>query len=165
MHSRFRYSEGSLGVFRVTLRGRKRLNSFTLVEVVIAIGVTAFVLVSILGLMAYASQTVQQSDKYARLATIASQVLTTVESEQFSISPTVLGTSWTTNYSSEGLPTNAAGAYYQCTVVDATPTGTGFTLKDAGANPLMEPVQIIIRWPTPKYNNTNIIVTSILNYD
>jgi type II secretory pathway pseudopilin PulG len=163
-------------------RSRSGLNSFSLVEVVIAIAVTSFVLVSILGLMAYASQTVQQSDKYARLATVASQALAIVASKPFARGPYGLANNSsgsgvlapvTNYYTSEGLPTNAAypQSYYQCIIADATTnpaTGVNiakYPLKDAGGALLMEPIQISIRWPSPVYNNTNIIVSSILNYD
>jgi len=173
MYLHIRCSAGSFGVLNRPKRRRGNLSSFTLVEVVIAIGVTAFVLVSILGLMAYASQTVQQSDKYARLASVVSQVLTTLGSQSFAMSPYLLGEnnssgnfnplSSTNYYTSEGLPTNSAGGYYQCVVSDATPAN--FALTNADGNYFLEPVQVTIRWPYPKPNNTNIIVTSLLNYE
>ena len=50
-------------------------NSFTLVEVVVAVAVTAFALVTLMGLLSYSLQIVQQSDNYSRLSHVAGQVL------------------------------------------------------------------------------------------
>ena len=157
------YSERSLGGFRLPNWRAARSSSFTLVEVVIAIAVTAFGLISILGLMAYASQVVKQADGYARLSTVARQMLATLGSQSFTLSQSEARTNDAFYFTSEGLPTNSTAAYYVCTIMNATPTG--FALKDPNSDQLMEPVQVSIRWPKPAYTSTNIIVTSILQYD
>ncbi len=169
------------------MRGhRRRADSFTLVEVVIAIGIATFVLISILGLMVYASQTVQQSDKYARLAMVSGQVLSTLQgrsmnSLRYQLNPAgaavgagdiytgLLSTNITFFFTSEGTPAtnNSPTAYYRVDVTNATPPAA--TFKDPLGYPLLEPVQVIIRWPKPPvsttpFANTNVIVTSIVNY-
>jgi uncharacterized protein (TIGR02598 family) len=138
------------------------LNSFSLVEVVIAIAVTSFALISIVGLMAYAAQTLQQSDKYTRLSSVASQVLAVLSSEPFKLSQSQARTNYTLYYTLGGLPTNSASAYYQCSITNATPSGSPLQTW-------LEPIQVSIRWQksgaSGRFINTNIIVTSILNYD
>lgn len=135
------------------------LDGFALIEVVIAIAVAAFILVSLLGLMGYASQVVQRSDKYARLTLVANQMLASLGSEAVpTATKKYLGQ---TNYFTyEGLPTNSAGAYFQCDVAGAS---------GLAPYPDLTPVQIIILWPktggTSPFANTNSIVTSIFNYD
>jgi len=142
----------------------RRLASFTLVEVVIAVAVTAFVVISILGLMVYASNVVQQSDKYARLASVASQVQAALDSQNYNgIRKTGLTTNLTYYFTSEALPTNSAAAFYQCDVTNSAPTSS--SLNDLFGNSFIEPVQIKIRWPKPIFSNTNVIVSSIVNYD
>jgi Tfp pilus assembly protein PilV len=136
---------------------RSAPNSFTLVEVVISIAVIAFVLVSILGLMAYTSQLVQQADTYSRLSNVTGQVLAQFDSQPFSVSTTSATTSAVYYYSYEGLPTNSTGAYYQCNVTNAD--GNGWTLTN-----VMQ-IQLSVRWPKPQFSNTNVIITSTLNYD
>jgi Tfp pilus assembly protein PilV len=155
------YHGQHLGVIRSPLLRKARnsgLNSFTLVEVVIAIGVTTFVLVSLLGLMTYAGQTVQQSDKYARLSLVASQVLATFSSQPFTVSKGQLPAA--SYYTFEGQPTNstASSAYYLCWATNVTPTGSVLTAW-------MAQVQVTILWPKIRPANTNVIMTSILNYD
>ena len=136
---------------------RTALSSFTLVEVVIAIAVIAFVLVSILGLMAYASQLVQQSDTFSRLSNVSGQVLAQFESQPYSVSTNCASTNAVYYFTSEGLPTNNAGAYYQCNVTNADlPTWTLTNVMQ---------IQVSIRWPKPQFTNTNVIITSTLNYD
>ena len=144
----------------VSRSGKSGLESFTLVEVVIAIGVTTFVLISILGLMTYASQMVKQSDKYSRLSTVAGQVVATLERQPFTLSAAQANTNVAFYYDFEGLPTNSAAAFYQCNVTNASPAS--FALTN------VEPIQITICWPKTSasaFANTNIIVSAILNYD
>jgi type II secretory pathway pseudopilin PulG len=143
------------------------LSGFSLVEVVIAIAVASVMLIAILGLMAYAAQTVQQSDKYARLSTVASQALANVETMQLAATPYYNNGYPATNYYNfEGLPTNsgiiATSVYYQCIISTNTPSASGFNYAP---QEIVVPLQMVIRWPAPGYANTNIIVTSVLNYD
>jgi type II secretory pathway pseudopilin PulG len=133
------------------------LGSFTLVEVVIAIAVIAFVLISVLGLMTYASQLVQQSDTYSRLSHISGQVLAQLNSQPFSVSTNCATTNAVYYFTAEGLPTNGTSAYYQCNLTNAD--SPNWTLNN------MMQIQISIRWPKPQFVNTNVIITSTLNYD
>jgi len=147
-----RSSKRSSGSLRQTA-----LSSFTLVEVVIAIAVMAFVLVSILGLMTYASQLVQQTDTYSRLSNVTGQVLAQFDSQPFSVSTNCAVTNAAYYFTYEGVPTNSTGAYYRCTVTNADlPL---WTLSN-----VMQ-IQVNICWPNPQFTNTNVIITSTLNYD
>jgi uncharacterized protein (TIGR02598 family) len=132
-------------------------NSFTLVEVVIAIAVISFALISILGLMTYTSQVLQQSDTYSRLSNVAEQVVAKYDSQPFSLSTNCALTNAAYYYTYEGLPTNSAGAFYQANVTNAD--SSGWTLTN-----VMQ-IQLTIRWPKPQFVNTNVIITSSLNYD
>jgi uncharacterized protein (TIGR02598 family) len=168
MRNSFGETKRDIGGFAGAIRPRAALNSFTLVEVVIAIAVTAFVLISILGLMSYASQMVQQSDKYARLSAVTSQVVATLGSQPFILNQAQAQTNAVFYYTFDGLPTNSAAAYYQCNITNASPSTLALT--NAAGKYLMEPIQVMIRWPKPSsitvpFANTNIIVTSILQYD
>jgi type II secretory pathway pseudopilin PulG len=131
--------------------------SFTLVEVVIAIAVIAFVLVSVLGLLAYTSQLVQQADTYARLSNVGGQVLAQINSQPYTVSTNEAGTNAATYFTYEGIPTNSTGAYYQCNFTNANPSTWGI--------PNVMQIQLTIRWPSPQFVNTNIIITSAVNYD
>ena len=170
------------GGFVAHRRRKAGLHSFSLVELVIAIGIASFVLISLLGLMSYAGQTVQQADKYTRLASVASQTLATLATYQFASGPygryaTVgAGSGFPANYTQtnyftfEGLPTNSVNGttiYYQVNIADPYTAWALLPYRSNG-QPLMEPLQISIFWPASSgspFANTNIIVTSILNYD
>jgi len=139
---------------------RPALNSFTLVELVIAIGIIAFVLVSVLGLMTYTSQLSQQADTYSRLSNVSSQVIAQFSSQPYSVSTNIVGTNGAFYFTYEGLPTNSAGAYYQCNVANANPASWALTS--------MMQIQLSIRWPmatSPHFANTNVIIMSALNYE
>jgi type II secretory pathway pseudopilin PulG len=131
--------------------------SFTLVEVVFAIAVIAFILISVLGLMTYASQLVQQSDTYSRLSAIEGQIFARFDIQPFSTSTNCANTNAVYYFTAEGLPTNSAAAIYQCNVTNADPAG--WTLTN-----VMQ-IQVTIMWPKPRFTNTNVVVTSTLNYD
>ena len=70
-------------------------NAFTLVEVVIAVGLVAFVLTAILGLAAMAANETKNADLKARLAWITESVTSEHQSQRFSA---VLGSLPKTNY-------------------------------------------------------------------
>jgi len=128
-----------------------------LVEVMIAIAVIAFVLVSVLGIMAYASQLVQQTDNYSRLSNLAGNVLAKFNSQPFTVSTNCATTNAVYYFTYEGLPTNSAAAYYQCNVTNANP-------QTWSLSNVMQ-IQLSIRWPKPQFTNTNVIITSTLNYE
>jgi uncharacterized protein (TIGR02598 family) len=133
-------------------------NSFTLVEVVIAIAVIAFSLISILGLMTYTSQVLQQSDTYSRLSDVVGQVVAQYDSQPFSVSTNCALTNATYYYTYEGLPTNnSTAAFYQANVTNGNPSGWALTN-------VMQ-IQLSIRWPKPQFVNTNVIIISTFNYD
>ena len=139
-------------------RVTRKPDSFTLVEVVIAIAVIAFALISILGLMTYTSQVLQQSDTYSRLSNVTAQVVAKYESQPFSLSTNCVRTNATYYYTYEGLPTNSTGPFfYQASVANANPVGWALTN-------VMQ-IQLTIRWPNPQFVNTNVIITSSFNYD
>ncbi len=163
---------------RAELRRRRArsLSSFTLIELIVAIAVAAFMIISILGLMAYAMQLVHQSDNYSHLTNVASQVLTTISSAPITWGPTANGSrrggaaTITNYYTFEGMPTNSSSsgaAYYQVLISDSVPTGTGYPEPNTSSYSIymMEPVRVVIRWPAPLYRSTNVIVTSLCNYE
>ncbi len=156
-----RYSKRDLGgVDSLAPRGTGT-SSFTLFEVVLSIAIIGFVLISILGLMSYTLGLVRQADRYAGLSFVASQMLATLESEPFQLSTSQASTNAVFYYTFEGLPTNSAGSYYQCTIANAAPSG--FPLSAT-----MQPIQISIMWQNTGvsgFANTNILVTSVLKYD
>jgi uncharacterized protein (TIGR02598 family) len=134
-----------------------RADSFTLVEVVFAIAIIAFILVSLLGLMSYTSQLVHQADTYSRLSDIVGQISARFDSQPFATSTNCANTNATYYFTSEGIPTNSPGGFYQCTVSNANaPNWTSTNVMQ---------IQMIICWPKPQFTNTNVIVTSTLNYD
>lgn len=132
-------------------------NSFTLVEVVIAVAVTAFALVTLMGLLSYALQIVQQSDNYSRLSHVAGQVLASVNSRPYATSVAYAQTNATFYFTYDGLPTNQAAAYYQCSLTNANPAASVLTNATW--------VQVNICWPVPECVHTNVIVSSTLKYD
>lgn len=133
--------------------------SFTLVEVVIAVGLVAFVLTAILGLVAIAVNETKNADLKARLAWITEQVTSEFQSQRFS---TVLASVQTNGpvtsfWDYSGISTNAAGAYFQCDVTRAVPASSNFAL-----------LQVSIRWPyspsSTNFSSTNVSLISVFNY-
>jgi uncharacterized protein (TIGR02598 family) len=157
MYGDFRCLKRNLDGLETSMRRRTELNSFTLVEVVIAIAIISFVLISILGLMAFASQQVKQADTYARLSNVSGQILARLESQSYAATSAAANTNAVYYFTFDGLPTNSTSAYYQCNITNYPPTASNVT------NLMI--IQLSIRYPTPQFTSTNLITTSILNYD
>jgi uncharacterized protein (TIGR02598 family) len=134
---------------------RRTCRAFSLVEVVIAIGVVAFVVISLLGLIPVALQSSHNADVQAAQATIVSTVTGKLSSQNFS--STVASLPLTNYFTAQGEETSAAAAIYRCDVTDVTPVGS--------AGNFMRQVQLIITWPAPVYAQTNVVCASFLNYD
>ena len=138
-----------------------RSAAFTLVEVVISIGLVAFVLTAILGLAAIATNETKNADLKARLAWITERMTSEYQSQRFSVALESVPTSapaisyW--DYS--GMPVaSPADAYFRCDVTNVTPPrrpriSTNFAL-----------LQVSIRWPSPPLTSTNVSLISLFNY-
>ncbi len=74
---------------------------------------------------------VHESDNYFRLAVVSGQMLSKLSSQSFFTTSTAAQTNAAYYYSFEGLPTNVAGAYYQCNITNATPQHLAITENDA----------------------------------
>ena len=126
-------------------------------EVVIAVGLVAFVLTAILGLAALAANETKNADLKARLAWITERVTSEYQSQRFS---TAMGSVPTNNpvtsyWDYSGMPVTNSAGYFQCDVTRVTPllASSNFAL-----------LQVSIRWPTPQLTSTNVCVISLFNY-
>ena len=144
--------------FFVSSPGSRRRSAFTLVEVVIAVGLVGFVLTAILGLAALAANETKNADLKARLAWITESMTSEYQSQRFSAA---LGTLPATTYRDfSGLPVaNAADAYFRCDVANVTPVpAPNFTTKNFAL------LQLTIRWPNPSLTSKNVSLISLFNY-
>jgi uncharacterized protein (TIGR02598 family) len=133
--------------------------AFTLVEVVIAVGLVAFVLTAILGLAVIATNETKNADLKARLAWITERVTSEYQSQRFSTALTNLPATNYWDYS--GMPvTNTADAYFRCIISNVTPppASTNFTSDNFVL------LQASIRWPYPQLTSTNVTLISLFNY-
>jgi uncharacterized protein (TIGR02598 family) len=130
-------------------------HAFSLVEVVIAIGVVAFTVISLLGLTMVALRSSQDAGVQAAQATLVSTVTGRLSSQNFA--DTAASLPFTTYFTVEGTETNASAAIYRCDVTDVSPAGS--------ASNLMRQVQLLIRWPAPVYTRTNVVIASFVKYD
>ena len=138
-----------------------RAGAFTLVEVVIAVGLVAFVLTAILGLVTIAANETKNADLKARLTWITEEMTSEFQSQRFSSAlasvPTNGSASFYWDYSGMRL-TNSNGAYFVCDVSNVTPTNT----PNYPTNYLAL-LQVSIRWPSPQLTSTNASVISLFN--
>lgn len=143
--------------------GGRRAGAFTLIEVVIAVGLVAFVLTAILGLVAIAANETKNADLKARLTWITEQVTTEFQSQRFSSALAGVPTNLAWDYSGMPVPTNSSNAYFLSSVSNVTPTNA----SDFPTNYLAL-LQVRTRWPySPSSTNsasTNVSVISLFNY-
>ena len=121
-----------LGII-VFSKGFHQRSAFSLVEVVIAVGLVGFVLTAILGLAALAANETKNADLKARLAWITESVTSEYQSQRFSAA---LGSLPAANYRDfSGMPLpDSNGAYFRCDVVNVTPppASPNFTTNNFG---------------------------------
>jgi uncharacterized protein (TIGR02598 family) len=137
----------------------RRSAAFTLVEVVIAVGLVAFVMTAILGLAMMAVNETKNADLKARLAWITESVTSDCQSQRFS---TVLGSMPTTNYwDYSGMPSaSPMDAYFRCDVSNVTPSPASPNLTTNNFALL----QVSIRWPNTQPTSSNVCLISLFNY-
>ena len=133
--------------------------AFTLVEVVIAVGLVAFVLTAILGLVAIAANETKNADLKARLAWISEQVTSEYQSQRFAAALTNVPSGFAWDYSGIPVPTNSPSAYFVCDVSNVTPTN-----DNSYPTNYIALLQVRTRWPSPQLTSTNVSVISLFNY-
>ena len=135
--------------------------AFTLVEVVIAVGLVAFVLTAILGLVAIAANETKNADLKARLAWITEQVTSEYQSQRFSNALARLPTNWTLDYEGMPVPISSPSVYFVCDISNVTPTNP--TNANYPTN-YIALLQVRARWPSPPLTSTHVSVISLFNY-
>ena len=135
--------------------------AFTLVEVVIAVGLVAFVLTAILGLVAIAANETKNADLRARLAWITEQVTSEYQSQRFSNALANVPTNFAWDYDGMAVLTNSPSVYFVCDVSNVTPTSPPNTNYPTNYIALL---QLRTRWPSPQLTSTNVSVISLFNY-
>lgn len=131
-------------------------SAFSLVEVVLALGICAFVLVALIGLFSSGLRAGRESEDQVQAANLASQIIAlrmaspTNGPASAAIPPltsTLLASSpyTTTNYVGfDGLTTNSASAAYRMTCKVATNALTGSRVAQ---------VYLALNWPVQSTNN------------
>jgi len=137
-----------------TVRGSLRGAAFSLVEIVLAIGIVSFALLGMMGLVSVSFQSERSSASDTDLAALSQQVFSSLRSRPF----TNLSD---TNYffdADGSLTTNSAGAVYECAVtMAADPSLPAGSFKNA---------RLQFTWPVSAVTrpNTNVFLGGIANY-
>jgi uncharacterized protein (TIGR02598 family) len=132
-----------------------------LIEVVIAVGLVAFVLTAILGLVAIAANETKNADLKARLAWITEQVTSEYQSQRFSNALASLPTNFSWDYEGMSVPTNSPNVYFVGDVSNVTPINATNPSYPTNYIALL---QVRTRWPSPQLTSTNVSVISLFNY-
>jgi uncharacterized protein (TIGR02598 family) len=130
-----------------------RRRAFSLVEVVLAIGIVAFAITAMMGLLTVAMQSDKSSSSDTALAAMSRQVFNTLRALPYASLPT--GTNY--YFNAEGSECAQAQAVYHCSV-------TLSSFSNLTANNAKR-VQMSFQWPYGAAGgNTNILQTAIANY-
>ena len=132
-----------------------------MIEVVIAVGLVAFVLTAILGLVAIAANETKNADLKARLAWITEQVTSEFQSQRFSNALANVPKNFAWDYDGMPVATNSQTAYFVCDVSNVTPTNPTNAAYPTNYIALL---QARTRWPNPQLTSTNVSVISLFNY-
>ena len=132
-------------------------NGFTLVEVAFAIAILAFVLVTLIGLLAVGLSTQKASVEDTRLAAMAGYVMA---SEHLKPYATIAVSGYSTIYyfDLQGNTNTSASSYLECTVTNnASAVNSATGISDAtilGAN--VTPMKMAFIYPLPAPAKTNV---------
>jgi uncharacterized protein (TIGR02598 family) len=122
----------------------RRSRAFSLVEVVIAIGIISFAMIALLGLLGSSLST----SKHARNDTVLASLAQRVLSETMTNTATALSTLSATEYFTEdGFPTNNLAAVYKCTISGQPLTAANYTLPLGNTTSGLSYVRITFSWP------------------
>jgi len=133
-------------------QGAKGKSSFSLIEVVIALGICSFAIVALVGLFSSGIQSGQESQQKIQAADLASLILSTRAATPtnnlpfLAIPPTALATNYSVVYGTntpayvgyDGQVTNRADAVYQVVCSAGTNAATGANLAE---------VYLMLAWP------------------
>jgi uncharacterized protein (TIGR02598 family) len=127
--------------------------AFSLIEVVLAIGILAFAITAMMGLLTVAMQSDKASSSDTAIAAMSRQVFNSLKAMPYASLPT--GTNY--YFDADGTECAPSGALYECAV----------TLKDdpnlAAGN--AKQVKMTIKWPYgATFGTTNILQAGIANY-
>ena len=131
-----------------------------MIEVVIAVGLVAFVLTAILGLVAIAANETKNADLKARLAWITEQVTSEYQSQRFSNALVNIPTNFGLGLRRNAGRTNSPTAYFVSDVSNVTPTNR----RTEYPTDYIALLQVRTRWPSPQLTSTNVSVISLFNY-
>ena len=148
---------------------RSRQAAFTLVEVVVAIGIVVFGLVAIFALMNLSLKNSRDANLRQGLTLVIDQVNSYYQSQSF-VSPAVsnllAGVSTNLFFDNVGEPlNNSSGAFFAAAITNVTPangqtTPSGLAPVDTNYLGIL---QLKVVWPYPADTSTNISVFSVLN--
>ena len=133
--------------------------AFSLTEIAVAIGIVAFVIVSLVGLMSVGLSAQRSAREDTILVSVTKQALSTARSGKYS--DLVIGAASSNFYTSEGYPTNAASAFYVCEVSILAPT------NNLPGSLRAKEIRFKYNWPyqsRPNYPNEQVFATTIAEY-
>lgn len=143
----------SLSLSIIPRSGSNR-RAFSLVEVVLAVGITSFILIAVFGMTAVAVKGTREADINARLAEITRLETSLCQMEHFASYKAALPA--TNYYNIWSTPIDPAYGYFRCDLSNVTPAGTSSNLVL---------VQLMIRWPVPQLAYTNTSIISLANHE
>lgn len=130
------------------------VRGFSLVEVVLAVGITAFILISVFGLTTVAVKATMEADMMARVTSINRLTASLCQMEHFT---NVTGSLPSTNYyDSWGTPTDPQYGYFRVDLSNVSPAGTSSNLVL---------LQMKVRWPVPQLTSSNVSIISLVNHE
>jgi uncharacterized protein (TIGR02598 family) len=128
---------------------------FSLIEICVALGIFAFAIVGLVGLMAYSLSASQSADSSAAMSAVTTTITSMLEGRDFASSSNLTQSNLYFSIEGKLLP-DSSGAMYQCNLTNLVPLVT---------NTLGMQLQLVIRFPYPVLNQTNYVPVSYAKYN
>jgi uncharacterized protein (TIGR02598 family) len=142
------------------LRFRGKIHAFSLVEVVLAVGVVSFALLSVLAMLPIGLTSVQNAEFLQATGNITDQIRGQLPLLSFSGSGSgsIRGLASTINYyTTDGVPTTTTASEYYKAIFKVTSISSSQPVVDANFNSTSsaQNVTVILTYPYPVCNQTN----------
>ena len=138
--------------------------AFSLVEIVLALGIISFGCVAIFGLLSVTATVNRRSSDETAIATMSRQVISSIKQQEFStVQASLVGATTNLFFDQSGtLLPSSESALYQCAVTGLADASTTSSFSNGQTQVNLIKFRLVFTWPLDgSASNTNTLLTSV----
>lgn len=141
-----------------------RRGAFSLVEIVIALGIISFGCIAIFGLLSVTADVSRRSSDETAIATMSRQIISSIKQQKFPVvQSNFMGKTTNLFFDQSGtLLPSAEGGLYQCAVSGQEDVSTTSSFSNGQTQVNLVKLRLVFTWPLGgSAFNTNTLLTSV----